>query len=172
MKHLILYENYPSGSVNDPRAPWNQKDMDIVPQVDPKSSEYKAVTYGPKKNPELAILQKNGTEDYYTFIFSYLDKKDLYQYGEVGKTYSGSGEDGLPDYDYEYDDFEVTLDVIERYVNDNVGNLQVGSGIEDYESGIDLVKIDSDLLREVIKDFDIDPSNLNIPTMEGWVEVK
>jgi len=165
MKHLILYENYPAGTENDPNAPWNQKDPETTTPIDPKSKEYVYVTHGPKKRMEMVILKRKGTDDYYAFYCDHLDKKDLYDYGEVEKTYVGKDEDGNPDYDYDYDDFEVTPDVIERYVNDNISNLQIGDGIDDYEGGMDLVKIDGEMVKDLIKTFEIDPKDLGIPPM-------
>ena len=173
MKHLILYENYPPGAEYDPSAPWNQKDPDTTTPIEPKSNEYFYVAYGPKKNVEMVILKKKGTEDHYAFYCGHIEKSDLYDYGEVEMSYIGKDEDGNPDYDYDYDNFEVTADVIERYVNDNVLTLKVGEGFDDYESGdFDLIKMDSETLNDVVKTFSIDPKNLGIPPMQGWIEVK
>lgn len=165
MKHLILYENYPAGAEHDPRAPWNQKDSDTTTPIDPKSKEYVYVTHGPKKNMEMVILKKKGTDDYYAFYCGNLDKEDLYDYGEIEQTYVGKDEDGFPEYEYDYDNFEITPDVIERYVNDNLSNLQIGEGIDDYESGMDMVKMDGETVKEIIDTFSIDPKALGIPPM-------
>jgi hypothetical protein len=165
MKHIILYENYPAGAEHDPRAPWNQKDSDTTTPVDPKSKEYVYVAHGPKKNMEMVILKKKGTDDYYAFYCGNLDKEDLYDYGEIEQTYVGKDEDGFPEYEYDYDNFEITPDVIERYVNDNLSNLQMGEGIDDYESGMDMVKMDGETVKEIIDTFSIDPKALGIPPM-------
>ena len=104
-------------------------------------------------------------------LFRSLDKKDLYDYGEIERSYVGRDEDGFPEYEYDYENFEITPDVIERYVNDNLSNLQIGEGIDDYESGMDLVKMDGETVKDVISTFNIDPKTLGIPPMT-MVEIK
>ena len=44
------------------------------------------------------------------------------------------------------DNLDITDDVIENYVNDNLAHLSMGKGLADYESGkVDLVLIDDEL---------------------------
>lgn len=136
--------NYAPGTEYDPNAPWNQGNANYTEPKTPKNIQLMVITY----NREMAIL-KSKDGNLYVFYYDHINKNDFSDYAEVEKTYVGKDEDGYPEYDYN-DDFEVDGDVIERYVNDNLSNLSKGEGMDAFEKGVDLVKIDESLKNELL----------------------
>ena len=78
-------------------------------------------------NGEIAIL-KNKKGELFVFYYYDLDRDDL------------------DSYDY----------LISNYVNDNINNLKMGVGLDDYENGVDLVKIDEPLKQSLLSLYDKD----------------
>jgi hypothetical protein len=111
-----------------------------------KVSSYK-VSY---VNDEISILKDNDSNLYF-FYYGGVDKKDFMEYPEVSRTYVGKDDDNNPD--YEYGDFDVDAQAVQNYVNDNLNELSVGEGIEGYNNGNDIVKIDNELKIEILKSF-------------------
>lgn len=138
-------ENYPLGAQDDPRAPYNQ-DPRLSRPTKPKSEPLKVVMY----NKEIAIL-KGGDGSYYAFYYGNINDKDFAEYAEREEMYAGMA-DGEPD--FEYGDFEVDENVIQAYVNDKLNILSKGEGLDAWESGVDLVKIDSALKQELVSMYD------------------
>ena len=139
----------PVGAANDSRAPFNQKDDTTTP-IQSKDPQLSVVAY----NGEVALLQgPDGA--LYTFYYHDMDRKQFADYATLGRTYVGKDEDGQPEYEYS-DEFEVDGDVIGHYVNDNLSKLTKGEGLEAYESGIDLVKVDEPLKQELSSLYDKD----------------
>lgn len=118
-----MESNYPPGAENDSRAPWLQKDDEYST---PQGAEepYKALFY----NKEICILRDitNNT----LWVFYNNNSSDTY------RQYASVGPDGYVD---------VTKEVIARYVNDNLGLIKRGEGIQAWEDGVELVKIDNEL---------------------------
>jgi hypothetical protein len=134
---------------------------------------YEYVDSGPDKKMEMIVFKNIETGDYYSFYAGNIDKKDLYEYGEIDMEYDGKDEDGNPQFDYDYENFEITPDIIENYVNDNLDKIKTGGGINDYESGDDLlVKVDGEIFSDLIRTFKISGERMGIPPQEGWLEVK
>lgn len=146
-------DNYPAGAENDPKAPYNQKDTDMTTPTKAKEIKLEPVAY----NGEVIIL-KDPKGELYAFYHWALDNKDWLPYASVERHYTGKDEDGQPDYDYDYDSAEKDADVIAHYVNDNLGSLSKGEGLEAWENGVDLVKIDEPLKQELLSLFDKDKS--------------
>lgn len=138
--------NYPPGTENDPNAPWNQNANYTKPKT-PKNIQLVVVAY----NREIAIL-KSKDGGLFVFYYDNIDKDDFFEYAEVEKNYVGKDEDGYSE--FEYEDFDVDGDVIERYVNDNLASLSKGVGMNAFEEGVDLVKIDEPLKNELISLYD------------------
>jgi hypothetical protein len=147
-------ENYPLGAQDDPRAPYNQEDPRLSRPTKPKSEPLKVVMY----NKEIAIL-KGEDGSYYAFFYDSIDHKDFAEYAEREEMYAGMA-DGEPD--FEYGDFEIDENVIQAYVNDNLNLLSKGQGLDAWESGVDLVKIDSALKQELISMYDKNQQITNI----------
>jgi hypothetical protein len=136
--------NLPAGAENDPNAPWNQNANYTNPK-EPKKMVLKVVAF----NRDMVIL-KDAEGNLYEFYYEHLDKNDFFEYAEVEYTSVGRDEDGFPEYEYD-EDFEIDKNTVERYVNDNLANLSKGTGIEAYEDGVDLIKIDEPLKNELLQ---------------------
>lgn len=85
-------------------------------------------------NNEIAILNKKDNNDLYVFWF-YDDKEKMKPYG--------------------YDDINIS-DVVENYLNDNLNKIRKGDGLNDWELGRQLVKIDSALKQDILDVWDKD----------------
>jgi hypothetical protein len=156
--------NYPAGTENDPNAPWNQN-TEYTDPIIPKNIQLEVVAY----NREIAILKaKNG--DLYVFYYDHMDKDEFFDYAEVEQTYVGKDEDGYPEYEYA-DDFDIDGDVLERYVNDNLSKLSKGVGMDAFEEGVDLVKIDEPLKNELISLYDKSKNIVNALSSSGLEEM-
>lgn len=155
--------NYPPGTENDPNAPWNQN-ADYTEPTTPKNTQLVVVAY----NREIAILKsKDGS--LYVFYYDHIDKNDFFEYAEVERNYVGKDEDGYPE--YEYEDFDIDGDVIERYVNDKLSSLSKGVGMDAFEEGVDLVKIDEPLRNELISLYDKSKNIVKVLTPNGLEEM-
>lgn len=139
----------PIGAEYDRDAPWNQN-VNTTKPTTPKQIVFDVVYY----NREIAILtDKEG--NLYAFVYDSIPKNDFMEYAEVPETYVGKDEDGDPEFEYS-DDWEIDGDVIERYVNDNLKSFSYGAGLDDFELGKDIVKIDSELKTDLLKLYDKD----------------
>lgn len=137
--------NLPAGSEHDSSAPWNDRDMSQP--VVPTEVKY-TVTY---MNNEISIVEDSEGKKY-AFYHYHIDRDDLAPYAEREETYVGRDEDGDVDVDYS-DDWDVDEQVIQGYLNDNLHDLEIGSGLMDWESGADLALIDDGLKANIIDTF-------------------
>lgn len=167
MKHLVLFENYPYGSENDPNAPWNKKDPHVNTGKNTMQERFRTVSI----SDEVAILKDSESEDFYVLSVDNIDKNDLYEYGDLEYEIVGRDEDGDPEYEYDYDNFEVDNGVINGYVNNNIDKISRGEGLDDFESGKLFVKIDEELMNELMITFKVDPKIFGIPPMK-MIQVK
>ena len=147
----VAEDNYPAGAKDDPRAPYNQKEPDMTKADKAKKILFTPVAY----NGEL-IIMKDPQGELYAFYHWGLDKEDWLPYASVERTYVGKDEDGNPDYDYDTDSAEKDAEVITHYVNDNLESLSKGEGLDAWENGVDLVKIDEPLKQDLLQTFDKD----------------
>lgn len=130
------------GAQHDPNAPWNQKDP--APGQRAKNIVYKLLW---TDNSEFAFFKC--PEGVCVMYIDGINKDELAPYADREETFLGYDEDGMPD--VEYGDWEITGDVIENYVNDNLGGLSKGKGLSDYESGdYDLVLLDDELRADLM----------------------
>lgn len=155
--------NYPPGTENDPNAPWNQNANYTKPKT-PKNIQLVVVAY----NREIGIL-KSKDGGLFVFYYDNIDKDDFFEYAEVEKNYVGKDEDGYSE--FEYEDFDVDGDVIERYVNDNLASLSKGVGMNAFEEGIDLVKIDEPLKNELVSLYDKSKNIVSVLSPNGLEEM-
>jgi len=155
--------NYLAGTENDPNSPWNQ-DAEYKEPSTPKNIQLTVIAY----NNEIAILKsKNG--ELYVFNYDFIDKDKFFDYAEVEKTYVGKDEDGYPE--YEYGDFEIDKDVLERYINASLNSLSKGKGIDSFEAGDELVKIDEPLKNELVSLYDKSKSIVKSLSPNGLEEM-
>ena len=67
-------------------------------------------------NGEIVVLSMKASK--YVFYYDNVSINDLKPYAELSKRYIGKDEDGLPE--FEYSDFEIDGDILERFINDNL----------------------------------------------------
>lgn len=154
--------NYPDGAENDSKAPWNEKEASTTKPNFPTETKLTPVAH----NREITIL-KGPDESLYVFYNESVDKKEYMDYASVPRTYVGKDEEGQPEYDYDFDAVEIDGDVVGHYINDNLANLTKGEGVEAYEQGINLVKIDEPLKQELLSLYDKDK---NVAKLLGPIE--
>lgn len=111
-------------------------------------------------NREIAIL-KDKSGQLYSLYYDNVSEEDLnsiaYDLGFAEEEYVGKDEDGMPEFDYYYDwrgnqDQEPL--VLAAYA-DELAN-EAGEGLEDWENGVELVKIDDALKNELLSVYDKD----------------
>lgn len=148
-QHVLTFKlfeqgGYPAGAANDPNAPYNQSDPQYDEPIVPSHSELEAIYW----DGEHCILQNKQGEIFIYHIDS-AERDDYREYAYVEKHAVGRDEDGFADYEYD-DDWEVDGGVIERYVNDNIKELSKGEGFDSFEDGDDLVKIDMEIIEDLL----------------------
>lgn len=149
--------NYPMGADADPNAPWNQKDPSYSKA---NINANKLAFEGLYVNNEIAIL-KDKSGSLFAFYYDNVPVDELdsiaFDLGYAEQEYVGKDEDGMPDFEYHYnwqDDDSQKIDVLAAYA-DNIAN-EAGEGLDDWESGVELVKIDSSLKNELLSLYDKD----------------
>jgi hypothetical protein len=135
---------YPAGAAHASDEP------DSTKPNKPSHTQLKPIAF----NREI-ILFKTPDGAMYVFYHDNVAKDALKDYASLTRHYVGKDEDGQPEYDYD-DDFEINADVISNYVNDNLESLSKGEGLEAYEQGTDLVKLDDSLKQELLGLYDKD----------------
>jgi len=160
----IEEDNYPAGTNDDLNAPWHETDSNRTSPIKPKHIILHVVAY----NDEIALLKSNDNT-LYVFFYQNVNRSVLRDYASVERTYLGKDEDGDPVYD-DVDDIEIDDEVITNYVNDNLDTLSKGEGFNDYEQGVDIVKIDDELKNELMSLYDKDKNIAKIlgPIEETW----
>jgi hypothetical protein len=146
-------ENYPAGTEHDSSAPWNKQEPSNSSVTKPKETKLEPIA----SNKEI-VLFKGPDGSLYVFYYDSMNKEELYPYASVPRTYAGKDEDGAPEYEYDYDQAVIDGEVIGHYVNDNLAHLSKGDGLEAYEKGVDLVKLDEPLKKELASLYDKDKS--------------
>ncbi len=159
---LETESNYPAGADKDSTAPYNEKGPSMSKPTVVKESKLEPVAF----NNEVIIL-KDPQGSLYAFYYDAVDKKDFMEYASVERHYTGKDEDGQPQYDYDFDNADIDANVVANYINDNLASLTKGEGLEDYEKGIQLVKIDEPLKKELIGLYSMDK---NIAKVLGPIE--
>lgn len=140
----VFKENYPTGAAIDPSAPWNQSDNTRSGE---KASKIKYNVIWTDGN-EFAFLKDAAGNKYVMNIYS-INKNDLEPYADREEKFIGKDEDGM--LDVEYGDWNITEDVIENYVNNNLDSIKVGKGVSSYEDGdYDIVILDDDLRKNLL----------------------
>jgi hypothetical protein len=119
-KNMEEISNYPTGSDNDPSAPWNQDSSDV--QVSTADKIFKPIVM----NYEIALL--NGPDGMYVFYYDDIDRSNL------------------PNAKY-----DLTIEDLADYVNENLGTIKRGDGMEGWNSGAELIKLDEPLKEELLK---------------------
>lgn len=152
--------NYPAGADNS-SAPWNQNDSNASNPKVASKTKLEPIAF----NREIVLFK--GPDGLYVFYYDNIDKKEFMEYASVPRHYVGKDEDGQAEYDYDFDAAEIDGEVIGHYVNDRLDTLTKGEGLEAYEQGVDLVKIDEALKQELASLYDKDK---NIAKVLGPIE--
>ena len=141
----------------------NQQPQDITTPTKPANNKLIPIAF----NKEI-ILLKSPESDIYVFYYDSVNKDDFMEYASVPRKYIGKDEDGDPQYSYDFEDVEIDSDVVSHYVNDNLDKLSKGDGIDAYEQGVDLVKLDEPLKQELLSLYDKSKSVIKAlqPTIE------
>jgi hypothetical protein len=147
LKKLNEVDNYgyPAGADADRSAPWHEKE----PRKPSKTPGKKYIDVRYHDN-EIAILSDDGGNDY-AFYHGNMEKSDFAEYGSVPGHWERDEDGGSLVNDLE--DWELDNDAIEGYINDHWDSLTKGIGLEDWEKGIDVVKIDDALKADLIETF-------------------
>jgi hypothetical protein len=100
---------------------------------------------------ESMLLRDRDTNKIWFFYYNHIDKKDFSEFGDVEKTYIGKDEDGEPEFEYDYENYEPTESDKLEYIKANIKNLTIGKGVDSYERGDDLTEVDQ-ILSHVLLD--------------------
>lgn len=141
-EELTEQDNYPAGAKHRSDAPYNRDERYDEP-TEPKERKYELV----HMNEEIAILKKGRKG--FVFPYGHMDEAAFREYARIPIKPTGhKDEEGFEDYDEE--EWEIDGDVIERFVNDNLSELEVGSGTEGWSNGDDLVILTDKLVEELL----------------------
>jgi hypothetical protein len=102
---------------------------------------------------ECMLLKDTSTGKKWFFYYDHIDKQDFSEFGEVDKTYIGRDEDGDPEYEYDYENYEPSEDDKLEYVKAKIKDFSIGKGIEGHDNGDDLVEIDQMLAHTLLDTF-------------------
>lgn len=139
-----------------------------IAEVDGLNSEFSLKTIF--LNNEVAIL-KDSQGSSFVYLY-YYDIPEIEEYvdapiigGEKNKEYAGRDSYGNVEYDddidYEYGEKEITEEDIDVYLKHNTDKITFGEGIEGWDNGDTIVKIDDELKEELIKIYDKDKQFVN-----------
>ena len=140
-----------------PDHPANQSEpMYSKASINPNSLSFE----GLYSNGEIAILKDNSGE-LYSLYYGDVSEEELNsiadELGFAEKDFVGKDEDGMPEFDYYYDwrGNENEEPIILAAYADSIAN-EAGEGLEDWENGVQLVKIDDTLKNELLGVYDKD----------------
>ena len=102
---------------------------------------------------ECMLLKDISTGKKWFFYYNHIDREDFSEFGEVDKKYIGRDEDGDPEYEYDYENYEPTEDDKLEYVKSKIKYFSIGKGIEGHDNGDDLVEIDQMLAHTLLDTF-------------------
>ena len=100
---------------------------------------------------EAMLLRDTSTNKIWFFYYDNIDKKDFSEFGDVEKNYIGKDEDGNPEYEYDYENYEPTEEDKLEYIKSNIRNFTIGKGVDSHENGDDLSEVDI-MLAHVLLD--------------------
>lgn len=140
---------YPAGAADDPTAPYNQSEPEMIRQVDLKPEEinFELLVTDDK---EFAILKNKDNNKNYILYF---DKSDdeFKQFMAVPKGLVGKDDEG-DDYDVDYESAIIDDKTIESYASYQNFTGHAGTGLAAYEAGL-MAEIDDELKNELITMF-------------------
>jgi hypothetical protein len=143
-EEMFEASNLPAGAEFDSNAPWND-DKNTRQGERAKEIKFEVVWAG--YNAGFAIV-KDKAGKLYAFNTEMVETEDYEPYADREETYLGRDEDGDPD--VEYGDWDLDKDVIEQYINDNLGDVRVGKGLDAWESGdFEAVGIDDEVKADL-----------------------
>lgn len=150
--NLSESSNYPPGSSNDPRAPWNKDDETERTEraKSPSSIDFKLLS----TDGEFALFSDRKNEK--DLYISYIEDSasiGLEEFRKYTKEFLGRDNEGSPEYEYNYLD-DIEEDDIEDWAYSTIKPSDIGNGFDDWESSDFLiVKLDGELAQELYNDF-------------------
>jgi hypothetical protein len=138
-------------AVNDPKAPWSAnhlKNPEGQVKITSDVEEGTPITTAPKMfkpvemGKEIAIL--NAPSGMYMFDYGEVDKSEFSSYDSNS-----------------YHDL-TTIEDIAEYVNDNLAKISKGDGLDGFNAGAELVKIDEPLKEELINLYSYDKKLVSV----------
>ena len=138
-------ENYPMGAEHDSNAPWNQADNTRKGETADEIS-FKVIWYSHNAG---FVIVKDKKGRLYVFNTEMVDNDDYEPYADREEEVLGQDEDGMAE--VELGDWELDGEVIENYINDNLGEVKVGKGLDDFESGnYHAAEIDDEIRQDLM----------------------
>lgn len=134
---------YPAGAVNDPRAPYNQGNPQVSTPDEPSHHKFTVVAFG----REIVLLKSNDGK-LFAYYYEDVDREELEPYSERTVSHSEEDEDGK--YDVYSDEWEIDGEVIEKYVNDNLDYIEVGTEPSDWEAGDKIALVTPEIKQEIL----------------------
>lgn len=132
--------NLPAGAQYDTSAPWNQAEP--KQGLRPTAYPFKIKWF----HQDIAIFEKDGK--FYAYNVESADNLEYAEYADREEKFLGRDEEGMPD--VEYGDWQIDENIVNAYVNDNFKHLSFGKGLADWENGVEMVEITSDLAQDLI----------------------
>jgi hypothetical protein len=112
---------------------------------------------------EILILKDRESGKLWVFYYDNLSKEDFGEFADVEQIYHGKDEDGDPDWEYDWENYDPAPEDKLEYVNKNIEKLQIGKGIHDWENGIELVEINQSLAHDLLSNYqDLSPRILGL----------
>jgi|LauGreDrversion4_2_1035121.scaffolds.fasta_scaffold304360_2 hypothetical protein len=101
----------------------------------------------------ILILRDKKTQNPWAFYYDDISNKDFGEYEEVDKIFYGYDEDDEAEWEYDWENYDPSEEAKLQYVNENVGKLSIGKGLQDWENGIELVQINQSLAHEFLSNY-------------------
>jgi len=146
IRRVLSEDNYPMGARYDSSAPWNQEDPSVRGGEKADKINFEVEWYS--HNAGFAII-KDKKGRLYAFNTEMVDDSDYEPYADREEIDMGQDEDGFAD--IEYGDWDLDGEVIENYINDNMGEIKVGKGLDAWESGdYHAAEIDDEIKQDLM----------------------
>jgi hypothetical protein len=129
----------------------SEQDTEVSGEIDEEEGQQPLSFAVVVSNEEIAILEGSDGEYYSFYYHEYID--DIFRRKEIGATLHKEpvGDEVDNEVDIEYGDYERTNEALQNYIDKNRNNLTVGEGLEGWNDGMDINKIDEDLKNDILR---------------------
>ena len=121
---------------------------DIEPGATSKNKKYTYV-YAEGNGNNRCIFFKDNQNNIFILNTADISDRDLAPFTEREVSYRGKSRDET---EYKDQDIDMTPDAWTNYANQMISTNEIGSGLEDFESGMTFVKIDKELAEYLLND--------------------